>query len=147
MSVLAISSNQFKEVYNKACKYQYRDTVDIDFCNTLKNENQESLKNWCKSLLELNYKSYKKRYNKHCDLEELDNDKKIIDSWNWNTMGKACSTYQMLKFLECINYNIELDKTELDNSTAYQTLIKAINEIRYNIISQIPEYKNSKWCI
>lgn len=147
MSVMVLSLNHFKEVYNKACKYQYSSVVDINYCGVLSNDNQNSLKLWCKSLLELNYKSYCKRYEEECDLSQLDAYNENIDLWDWDKMGKACSTYQMLKYLECIHYNIELDKTELDSSAAYKKLVKAINEIKYRIINNIPEYANAKWCI
>lgn len=98
----------------------------------------------------MNYLSYCKRYNEPYDDECLELELQKIDKFK-NGFPK-CSTYQMLKALECINYQIEdivdipeVKETEL--SASYSMLIEAIDEITDRIISSLVEYKNAKWFI
>lgn len=98
----------------------------------------------------MNYLSYCERYNKPYDDEYLEWELQKIDKFK-NEFSK-CSTYQMLKALGCIAYQIEdivdipeVKETEL--SASYSMLIKAIDEIKDRIIGTQPEYKNAKWCI
>lgn len=98
----------------------------------------------------MNYLSYCKRNNEPYDDEYLEWELQKIDKFK-NEFPK-CSTYQMLKALECINYQIEdivdipeVKETEL--SASYSMLMEAIDEIKDTIIGRQPEYKNAKWCI
>lgn len=65
----------------------------------------------------------------------------------------------MLKYLQCILYNIELttirtgktgNEKKMDISAdlieSYNLLKKAIEEIQIQIINEIPQYQAAKWC-
>lgn len=54
--------------------------------------------------------------------------------------GKAQNPYQLLKSLECINYQIEVE----DNPHV-ETLHKLIKELTHRLIESNPDYKTAKW--
>ena len=54
--------------------------------------------------------------------------------------GKKVSNWQLLKSLECIRYQIEVE-----NNKNVETLDKLISELKNRLIDMIPEYKNAKW--
>ncbi|MBK7380428.1 MAG: hypothetical protein IPJ03_15850 [Ignavibacteriales bacterium] len=54
--------------------------------------------------------------------------------------GKRVSNWQLLKYLECIDYQIEIE-----NNPNVDTLKKLIEELKSRLISLIPGYKNAKW--
>lgn len=149
MSVILLSLEHYKVVFQKACIYQFHRTVDIDYCASL-SCTESQLKTLIKDWYKMNYLSDCKRNNEPYDDEYLEWELQKIDKFK-NEFPK-CSTYQMLKALECINYQIEdivdipeVKETEL--SASYSMLIEAIDEIKDTIIGRQPEYKNAKWCI
>lgn len=150
MSVLVADLKVYEEVYKKAWNYTFNKVCDINYCHTLGSLGEETLKKHVKNWLYLNELSYIRRYD--------EGDKPELHNFLNLKPGTAVNTYQTLKYLNCIDYNIEMNtikngKTghekeiiiseELQES--YDLLKKAINEIKDVIISQIPQYKKAKY--
>ena len=151
MSVMLLSMNHFKMAYQKACSFQFRKTVDIDYCYSL-SMSEIGLRALFKSWWQMNSMCYCARY----DYERSETAAKkafaIIDSWRYDSMKeKQCDTYQMLKLLQCIRYNIEESILIHANMTvdkdALEVLDKAIFGIMNRIVSENRAYKDAKWCI
>lgn len=150
MSVLVPDLKIYDAIYEKAWSYGFHKVCDINYCNTLSLYNEETLKNHVKNWLWLNEMSWIRRYE--------DGKKPNLADFLTFRSKKHINAYQMLKYLECINYNIEIETIQTgktghedpflipdDKMESYKLLKKAIEEIQCVIISQLPEYKNSKW--
>lgn len=150
MSVILLSLDHYKEVYKKACTYEFRRTVDINFCNALAT-NSKRLRAWLKSLYTMNVQSLHGPYDES-DEACIEIGTNTIDGWiPLDMKGPTCDTYQMLKLLESIHYQIE-ESTIQEKGFPYdedsvRLLEKAINELKTRIIADIPEYKQAKWNI
>lgn len=143
MSVLVPEAEVFNKVYDKAVSYTFNKVCDINHCSTFNQMTEGQIKNTVKTLCDLNVESYDKAYRQKLGKA------KFSDEIKFDRTGGTINTYQMLKYLECIYYNIELDtinrelnKLELDSMTALQ---KSIDEIKDAIIGEIPGYKDAKW--
>lgn len=148
MSVMLLSLNHYKMVFEKACTYPSKRITDIDYCHTLSRMNDKRIKHLIKDWYKMNILSYNYRYNTNVSDSVINS----IDNWEYeNVKDKPCSAYQMLKLLECIRYQIEQDsfsdKEREQYETSLQLLNRAINSIRDSIISQMNEYKEARWCI
>lgn len=151
MSVMTLGLEVYKEVFKKACSYRYQSVVDINYSNVLK-INEGHLRLWVYRLYEMVHVSYCVRYRKEVSETELQMVRKDIESWRYNfLMGPNCNTYQMLKHLRCIHYQIEDCEMKIDGvwkleyDAAWNMLNNAINELKNRIIDEIPEYKEAKW--
>lgn len=154
MSIRLLPLEHYKQAYNKACTYQYRNTEDINYCSAL-SVSEPTLRYFFESWYELNYRSYYYRYGNNLvnDIErnrELQKNIDIIGSWRFDYIKeKPCNVYRQLKLLEEIRYNIEKDffpkeeieEREFDTSLGFLDCV--INEIKDAIIGNIPEYKNA----
>lgn len=153
MSVMILTLNHYKMVYNKACTYRHKKIMDIDYCYTLSSGiSYNRLKYLVKDWYKMNVLSYNYRYNRNVTDIEVDSALSAIDSWDYETIkDKPCSPYQMLKTLQCIRYQIEYDSFNEKEKDMYRVsleiLNRAINDIMDAIVSQIPEYKEAKWVI
>lgn len=146
MSVLVLDLEVYEAIYEKAIDYTFRNVCDINFCSVLKHKTENQLKKIVFDWLYLNELSYNRRYREENE-PHLNQFLKFKSNVNINT-------YQMLKYLECIKYNIELDtietgfsgtekpiKLKSDILESYEVLKLAIEEIKTTIISSLPEYK------
>lgn len=151
MSVLVPDLKVYEAVYQKAWSYGFNNTCDINYCSVLKSYNEDHVQQLVKDWLWLNEYSWIRRH-------DDDGSKPELHEFLSFNHGKKINTYQMLKYLECIRYNIELDtiktgKTGMedpviipqDKLNSYETLVKAIEEIKSAIINELPEYKQTKW--
>ena len=134
MSVLCPDPKVYEAIYHKMCAYTFNKTVDINYCSVFSSVTFEQIQEFVTSLCDLNEQSYNKRYNKQTKAgEELS---KFI---NFRFKNPKINTYQMLKYLQCIQYNIELKHENV------LILDKAINEISHRIINELPEYQTAKY--
>ena len=147
MSVLVSSTNAFERVFVKAVSYTFSKTLDINYCNTLGKCTEGYLANLVKTWADLNNESYTVKYNQ--DKDEVP----YSFFLNLSFSGETINTYQMLKSLECIYYNIELctietvrELTEFEKRSV-EILKNAIEEIKTMIVEEIPEYKEAKWSL
>lgn len=153
MSVMQLSLNHFKAIYNKACTYPSKKILDIEYCYTLSSGiSQNRLKHLIKQWAQMNYISSCRRYNKDLDGACMQEINRIIQAWDYEQIKeKPCNCYQMLKLLECLKYNIEEDRFNEEEQRFYKTSLKlledAINSIQFAIISQMSEYKEAAWSI
>ena len=153
MSVMTLGLEVYKEVYKKACSYYYRawGSVDINYCHALQS-NEGYLRDWVYWLYEMVHVSYCVHYDRKPDEEQLKMIRETIEQWRYNYIkGPDCNTYQMLKHLRCIHYQIEDCEMKIDGvwkleyDAAWNMLNNAINELKNRIIDEIPEYKEAKW--
>lgn len=151
MSVMTLGLEVYKEVFMKACSYEWRRTVDINYCSSLKS-NEAHLRQWVYRLYEMVHVSFCVHYDDGVDQEELQMIKEIIASWRYNDFKEPnCNTYQMLKHLQCIRYQIEdyemkpEGKWKVEYNEAWEMLNNAISELKCRIIEEIPEYIEAKW--
>ena len=150
MSCLVPDLNVYEAIYNKAWLYGFNKTVDINYCNCLSFDDEEKLKEHVKNWLYLNELSYNRRYKEESET--------FLKDFLTFRGAHAIDTYQMLKFLQCIQYNIELEtiKSGFDGMqkkiilsenlmNSYNLLTFAVEEISQRIISEIPAYKKAEW--
>lgn len=153
MSVMQLSLNHFKAIYNKACTYPSKKILDIEYCYTLSSGiSQNRLKHLIKQWAQMNYISSCRKYNKDLDGACMQEINRIIQAWDYEQIKeKPCNCYQMLKLLECLRYNISEDIFNEEEQRFYKTsldlLERTIKSIQNAIISQISEYKEAAWSI
>jgi hypothetical protein len=142
MSVLVTDLEVFNCIYDKAFSYTFRKTVDINFCNVFHKMTEKQIKNLVKNWLILNELTHVKEYKENVNpyLHEL-----LVFDRSISTIN----TYQMLKYLECVCYNIDIenikDLIDYEKKESFETLKKAIEQISISIIKEIPEYQNAKY--
>lgn len=147
MSVLVASTNAYERVFVKAVDYTFRKTCDINYCSALSHFTEYDLKKLVERWADLNNDSYTARYDKKMD--EL----KYSTFLKLKYQGDSINTYQMLKTLQCIQYNIEVGTIEevrpltVQEKDAMNILNRAIDEIQGAIINTIPEYQAAIYCI
>lgn len=150
MSVLVPDIKVYEAVYSKAWGYAFNKTCNINYCYTLSFDDEDKLKQHVKNWLWLNEMSWIRRYE--------DGDKPNLEAFLTFKNGKPINTYQMFKYLQCIQYNIEIDTIEkgvkIDSDRcklsdemmdSYKLLEAALIEISTTIIKQIKEYKEAEW--
>lgn len=146
MSVLVVSKETFEKVFVKAVKYTFGKTLDIDWCVSFHDMNEheiaEVVKIWCR----LNEESYCIKYE-----EKVENKQEKLNlNFNRNH-SESINTYQMLKSLQCINYNIEEDTInqvrELcpKEKAAMKILYAVICQILHAIVNDMIEYQQADW--
>lgn len=151
MSVMMLSFELYQEVFNKACGYRFKDTVDTNYCSTL-SMTEERVLEWISDLYELNDISCCIHHKDEFDKQACDHERARIMTWKWHSIHRpVCNPYQMLKHLKCIQYQIEIRyvrEAGMSNrrlEASYKILCDAIEEITDMIISHLPEYANAKW--
>lgn len=126
MSVMLLDDKVFATVLNNIGnfrEYPYHMPMRMDAERTIK------------ELREMNIKSYSIRYNE--DVDAFD--------FQPNVRTEKINVYQLLKYLQCIRYQIEIDKPNFDEKIALNYLDEWIEMLKSGIISNIPEYANAKW--
>lgn len=150
MSVLVLDIPVFESIYQKAWLYGFNKQVDVNYCHALSFDNEDDLKDHVKNWITLNELSFNRRYDEK-------NEPFLVNFMKFRH-GAKISTYQMLKYLQCLQYNIELDtirngKTGFEPKMiitselmeSYKLLERAILEIMQQCINEIPQYKNANW--
>lgn len=139
MSVMQINIETFESLKEKFISYCFNKQCDINYCSVIHNltekQIEDLLKNWC----DLNEMSYNSRYKQEPD--KL----KTSEFINFKRPRPIPNTYQALKWLECIEYNIEVECETDEQKESIVILHKAIEQIKSAIIGEITEYKNSNW--
>lgn len=144
MSVQIIETEVFNEVYRKMVDYTFRREVDINYCGVFARHTEEQLREFVLILCNLNDESFCKKYypEKPVNMTEF----KELD---FSFEIPKINTYQMLKHLHCISYNIEVCTIERELTDLEGNVMKklrlAIDEISLAILNTVPEYKVAKW--
>jgi len=153
MSVLAINKKVFEQVLNRMLYYGQQSEIDINFCEYLKKlaskrtieQYEEECKIIMQNLSNLVIKSHHYKYTPNEPLLEI-----YFETINIDRKTAPINTYQFLKFLVCIKYNIEVktigvDRMTIYESGAYAMLLDIITSIQYTVIDNLPEYKKANW--
>lgn len=132
MSVLVLSPEVYGQIYNRIYMTKVLRVCNIDYCQEIRDFNEVDLKAFIIELSNLNERSYNRKYK---------DKSKVMQSEfiNFNS-AKWIDVYQLLKYLNCINYNIEIQ-----NKKAVKKLRAIIKDIQHTIISFLPEYDKAKW--
>lgn len=85
----------------------------------------------------MNACSFSQRYNEDLDI------KLFVEAVD--TGERHANLTALLKSLQCLYYNIELDDMDQDEKDAYKLLDGYIKQITSHLISEMDEYKNAKW--
>lgn len=141
---MVVSDETYIRMFQKMRSYRNHKTVDEDYCHALSLSDKvcrETVLVW----RFLNLRSYDVRYRMQSDYEAADKSFSL-------KMGSvpadktAMSVYEMLKALQCVRYQIEVDTAQ---NPQWQTCIKilgnAITELSDRIIGSLPEYKAARW--
>lgn len=145
MSVLVLEPAIFTALYDKLCSYENHKVCDINYCYEATRIPDKI--EFLRTLADLNEKSYLIRYRENQTGPTLAQMIKFDRTGN-----KTINTYQALKYLQCLEYNIEkstiedlagpLSEHEL---TSLETLDKIIDSLKSAIIDSIEEYKKANW--
>lgn len=148
MSVLIPDLKIYQAVASKMFDASFRTTCDINhfsscfsFTNPL---TEDRIWKLVKTWLTLNENSCDARYRE-------ESNQKPLTFFLKERFVSAPDTYQFLKWLQCIKYNIELSTIETvreiteDEREAYKFLSRLIDEAKMAIIDSLPEYKAATW--
>lgn len=145
MSVQTIDIEIFEAVYQKAHRYTFNKQVDINYCNVLGSKTEKELQDLIRAWSRLNELSYRDKY----EPATVEDEATLLHSFIVFEKRSNINTYQMLKYLEAIRYNIEEDIIirwlTVVEASSLVTLSAAINEIRKQIVQATPEYNAAKW--
>ena len=145
----------YELVHTKAVAYTYRKTCDINYSYVFSHMNESDIEEFIKNIAYLNEWSYNKRYEHH---EDVSQEIALYKMLKLEFKGKAIDSVQMLKYLECIHYQIEMHtiKTGYDGMQtnlvpqhlveSYELLEKAIEDIKSAIVKEFSDYEDKKWC-
>jgi hypothetical protein len=146
MSVLVPEFKMFQQVLRRVECFQFNRTCDIDYCYSL-SMNERDAKQFVLNLIQLNELTYIRRY------EEETPKTMLHEMFETQSNTKRVETLQLLKFLQCIDYNIDLqtiktgkrgtESHEIDIRlvSSHETLQRAIEELKSTIISELTNYK------
>ncbi|MDD9309810.1 hypothetical protein PUS82_00495 [Cytobacillus firmus] len=128
MSVFLVEDETFVKVFN---------TLALNQNHLIKGLSEgyglSDLKGEIERLHEANYRSYYMRYN------EIPNYKPLVISER--DFSRFDNPHQLLKSMECILYQIELDEKSFD----YSFINRAIYLVTRSIIESLPEYDKAIW--
>lgn len=154
MSVLVPDLEVFEQIHTKAVAYTYRKTCDINYSYVFSHMDERDIESFVRNIAHLNELSYNKRY-AHCD--DVKQEITLPAMLKLEFKGKAIDSVQMLKYLECVHYQIEMEtikkgyngtETNLvpkDLEDSYALLGKAIEDIKSAIVKEYSDYENKKW--
>lgn len=90
------------------------------------------------TLRNMNHKSYAKRYDEDDDSEEL--------PYVYEPNSIKINEFQLLKYLQCIEYQIEPYKMNFNERRSLSLLQEWIKNLMSGIVYNIPEYREAEWC-
>lgn len=129
---MQINPETFNAVYDKlgyASKYKIYSFDGFD-----PKRREQIVKKW----VELNLLSYNRRYKQADNKADIELFVSLVDVY---AKRKPITLCQLLKHLECIDYNIEY----YDDVYEIKLLRSTIDDIKTSIISEMEEYEKAKW--
>lgn len=121
-----------EEFWSDSVKNHFRNCPDIEA------EAERLILSW----LKMNQDSYSKRYNETSEETERTN---LIPFYHSTYTHKPLKALQALKYLQCVDYNIEIKPEEEQSSKDLQLLRNCINDLSSSIIGQLEEYKAASY--
>lgn len=153
MSVLPINKKVFEQVLNRMLYYANQTTVGINYCEFLhRGSKEQSMSEYemdCQKIVQgwsnLVIKSHHYKYTPNETLLGV-----YFETIQLDKKASPINTYQFLKFLTSINFQIEVetigtDRMTLDETISYCSLVKLIEDIKNTIIKSLPEYQKAEW--
>ena len=155
MSVLVADLEVFEAIYSKIFTYHFKNEVTIDFCSSL-SMTDNNCKLFVKELLTLSELSWLARYRE-------EGKPNLVDFLNLRNQ-KPISTLQLLKYLEMIDYNIEVDTItkgydhshrlsdddlksfNLRFTNVLKRLNEAISELKTRVINHYTNIEDLPYC-
>ncbi len=147
MSVQIIDSKVFSAIGAKIIDASYRNTVNINHiscCFSFKRPlTEKKVLVFINRLRILNDLSYCSKYKEPIEL---------LKPVKIAPFGNEPNTYQFLKWLHCIDYNIEIctiehsgRKISMLDKVCMKFLKRLIRDTEHTIIDSLPEYDKAKW--
>lgn len=147
---MMLEIESYEKVAGKMWLSTFSRVCDINYFGVGNGLTEDQIKEYVQIWCDLNEWSYCLAYK-----EPFDNMSKFLQL----KLNSSCDTYQFLKTLECIKYNIEIETISAGGwsgipetyiitdkeKEAYKFLEKLLISVRSTVISQIPEYKAAKW--
>lgn len=143
MSVLILDQRIFPAIADKMWEATTNTRMDINYIGMMTNSRYEwdkvkiaaVVSDWC----DMNERSYDTRYG--------EKPQHLKDDLRFRFKGGTPNTYQFLKWLQCIRYNIEEDHIEMSdqNKVSLHLLDTLIESAADSIVSATDEYKAAKW--
>lgn len=153
MSVLPIDKKVFEQVLNRMLYYANQPEIGINYCSFLHiGSKEQSIEDteleWQRIVQGWNNLVIKSHHYKYTPNEMLLNE--YFELVKVDKKASPINTYQFLKFLTCIHFQIEIktigtDRMTLEETIAYQFLEKLIDDIKNTIIRSLPEYQKAEW--
>lgn len=141
MSVQIIKQDVLQNTFKKLWNATFRTECDINYIYGINKVSETELSDFMTSLMNLNYRSYDKKYrikkaNRH-----------IIMPYKFTVGFSDSSAYQLLKHLQCIKYQIEPEYCKPNKAEKQHLLFldKLIDSVTSSIIGSLPEYNKAKW--
>lgn len=145
MSVMTLNPKHLDSMYRKMRYYEYHGTFDINYCAVLFKMKEEQMQSLVYIWAKLNEDSYLARYREN--LKSLS----LASMINFKSDFKDIDTWQFLKHLKFLHYNIEIETiaairelTQVEKE-AYSKLEAIIADIQDTIIYGLPQYQAAKW--
>jgi hypothetical protein len=108
-------------------------------CPNIEKEAKRLILSW----LAMNQKSYSIKYKETPEeIEKTDLTKFYYIS---TFTHKKLTAIQMLKYLQCVSYNIEIKPVSEESQNDLNLLERCINELCFSIINQMEDYKKATW--
>lgn len=143
---MQIDTKIFELIENKLGHVIHNKTCDENYIQNLCGWRFEKLDSFIKDLCLLNSLSYSARYKE----ESFTDYCVFLDFYKYSNI----SCYQLLKYLHCICYNIEIDTIKESKFSSnltdkmldsYKILHESIDNLTSSIINNLPEYKSAKY--
>jgi len=150
MSVLVPEAKVFKAIFNKVMAYTFNKQCDINYCSVFSGFSEKEAEEFVKNILHLNEWSYTQRYREPKDIS-------MSESIKLNFAGETIDSIQMLKYLECVHYQIEIETIKKGYNgdqnnliphaleKSYEQLDQAIDCIKSTIVREFTNYDQLKW--
>lgn len=142
MSVLTLDERVYPAIANKIDNAGKRTVIDINYLHSCSHLQRTEISTLVNTWHRLNVETYEIRYSEKPT--PLDTIEMIFDALPVNT-------YQFLKWLKCLNYNIEMENIEEvraitpDEWAAHRVLDKIIENAMSTIIDSLPKYEAAAW--
>lgn len=145
MSVLVPELKVFEQILRKVDSFKFKKVCDIDYCNALSLE-EKGARDFVQNILHLNELTYNRTY------EEQEQEIMLFEMLNLSGNADKVDTLQLLKFLQCVSYNIDLltvrtgrrgqDSHEISQNllSSHELLLKAIDELKDTVIKELTDY-------
>lgn len=140
MNIIGIPPKTYSRVYTKAMAMHSMNATGLEACFTLQELSPTQIKEWVETLAQVNWECYSNRYHKDMPWP--------VSDIEFDRNGLKVDTYQFLKYLHSISYNIEtdyLDEFSEDDQMHLDLLEKVIHDIEENIVNSLPEYQKAQW--